>query len=141
MPIFDMMKIPRGVQLSSPFKPVILSKRSWEVSFSYSAMGNKLVFHPSPIHRAVTVSRKPPVARALCFDSVIEDCPMDDAVLSDVEMNAFGFSAAPVSRPVHARQSKPVIVESEVRRSARLSALRDGFRHSSLAMPASLKKP
>lgn len=34
-----------------------------------------------------------------------------------------------------------MIVDSEVRRSARLAALRDGFKHSSQARPVSLKKP
>lgn len=66
---------------------------------------------------------------------------MDDAVLSDVEMNAFSFSDAPAARPVRARKSKSVIVESEVRCSASLSALCDGFKDSSPAKPTSLKKP
>ena len=65
---------------------------------------------------------------------------MDDPALSAVEMSAFNFSAAPSQRPTRARKPKSVIVESEVRRSARLSALCDGFRHSTPAK-FPMKKP
>ena len=103
-------------------------------------MKNKLVFHPSPIRRMVNIPRKPLVVRALCFDNVAEDCAMVDPALSAVEMYAFNFSAAPSQRPARTHKPKAVIVESEVRRSARLAALRDGFRHSNPAK-SPMKKP
>ena len=60
-----------------------------------------------------------PVARALCFDDIDE--PVAEA-----------FEFTTVSKVTLKRGRKPkasrVLVDSEVRRSARLSAMRDGYR-------------
>ena len=59
------MHIPKGMPTISPFKLVVLSKRSWDVSFSYTIMGNKLVYHQATPRKIVTARPKPSVARAL----------------------------------------------------------------------------
>lgn len=107
------------------FKPeigtLLLAKRSWEICYNDSAVS--ITFQPvsgsshSPARRISPVKR--PVARALCFDD-----------LSEPVTEAFEFTAVPkvtMKRDRKSRTSK-ILVDTEVRRSARFSALRDGFR-------------
>ena len=67
---------------------------------------------------------KCPVARALCFD--------EPSALSEPVSETFQFSAMRVMSNKRTRKSAfvgPILLDSQVRRSAWLSALRDGFRH------------
>ena len=67
--------------------------------------------HTSPVKR--------PVARALCFDD-----------LSELVTESFEFTTAPKVTMKHDQKprSAKILVDIEVHRSARLSALRDGYR-------------
>ena len=73
---------------------------------------------------------KRPVARALCFDDL--DAPVSEA---------FEFSSVPEVTLKRARktQATKIMVDTEVRRSARLSALRNGYRKATNGI--SPKKP
>ena len=66
------------------------------------------------------------VARALCFDAIYD--PVSEP---------FQFATTAKTPKKRARKSSAnqVLVETEVRRSATLSALRDGFRQKLVALP------
>ena len=101
----------------------ILNKHSCEALCSGPVSTLKLLPAPdssisfAPDVPTATVKR--PVARALCFDD------LDDPV-----SETFEFSAVLEVTLKRARKSQAsrIIVDTEVRRSARLSALRDGYR-------------
>ena len=61
-----------------------------------------MVYHQTPAPKVVTARSKPSVARALCFDAIMdnsrlsEDSVLSDAapaVLSEVERNSSSFTA------------------------------------------------
>ena len=104
----------------SGFGSLLLSSKSWDVSFN----GYDLSFVLPPVPASSSVSTrllspaKRPVARALYFDDISE--PVTES---------FEFTAAPrvTLKREHKRKSA-ALVETEVRHSARLSALQDGYR-------------
>lgn len=130
MPMMWVSEVPKSISLPA-LGPVILAKRSWDICFSETDLMFKLVpqteIPRNPVRRFSLVRR--PVARALCFDVVSE--PMSET---------FAFSATPVVSKKRTRKgstTKPVImVDSQVCRSARLSALRDGYRKPQPKMDA-----
>ena len=109
----------------------LLNKQSWEILCNALASNLQLLPAPaSPICSVPAAPVKRPVARALCFDDIAE--PVAEA---------FEFSAVPQVSLKRGRKPKAsrVIVDSEVRRSARLSALHDGYRKVTAGTPS--KKP
>ena len=113
----------------------MLNKQSCEALCSGPVSTPKLLPAPdSSINFAPNVPNatvKRPVARALCFDD------LDDPV-----SETFEFSVVPEVSLKRARKSQAsrIIVDTEVRRSARLSALRDGYRKVSPKKSHTLKK-
>ena len=109
----------------------ILNKHSCEALCSGPVSTLKLLPAPdSSISSALDVPTAPVkrlVARALCFDD------LDDPV-----SETFEFSAVPEVPLKRARKPKDprVIVDTDVRRSARLSALRDGYRKVTSGTPS-----
>lgn len=117
MPFMWMSEIPWSIHLKQWTQPIVLSKRSWEVSFSFSAMANKLVYHPSPLTRKFVPAKKPPVACALYFDAATDNSTLSAdegmSTMVESELASFSFSVAPLKRSARAKP-KQVIVESEV---------------------------
>ena len=110
----------------------LLNKQEWEPLCSDPAP-NLLMLPapvPSPSHRREVSPVKRLVAQALCFDDIDE--PVAEG---------FEFSDVPQVSLKRGRKPKAsrVMVDSEVRRSARLSALRDGYRKVTAGTPS--KKP
>ena len=105
------------------FGNLLLSKSSWDICFEGADVSFSLqpASEPSfcPPHQVSPVRR--PVARALCFDD-----------LSEPVSESFEFSAIPEVTTKRGRKprSAKILVDTEVRRSARLSALRDGYHRS-----------
>ena len=103
-----------------------LIKRSWDRSFSDGVLEFNLLppsSAPENVRQFSPVKR--PVARALCFDEPFE--------LTEPVSEKFQFFAMPVISNKRTRKSayvRPVLLVSQVRRSARLSALHDGFRQA-----------
>ena len=112
----------------------MLNKQSCEALCSGPASTLKLLPAPiSSISSSLDVPTAPikrPVARALCFEDL-------DEPVSEV----FEFSDMPEVPLKRARKPKAqrVIVDTDVRHSARLSALRDGYRK--VTSGTSSKKP
>ena len=116
LPVFSFAEIPKFV-FKTDFGSLLLTKCSWDicyngadVSFSLqppSKSSFNLPCQASPVRRLV--------ARALCFDD-----------LSAPVTESFEFSAVPEVTTKRGRKprSAKILVDTEVRRSARLSALR-----------------
>ena len=119
MPSLCFSTIPK-FSFMSGFGSLLLYSKFWEVSFKGHDLSDGLMPVPASLHdssRMLTPAKRP-VARALCFDDISE--PINET---------FEFTtAAPRATLKRERKKKDVIlVETEVRRSAFLSALRDGF--------------
>ena len=110
----------------------LLNKQSWESLCSDPAPNFLLIYATVPqssqTRKVSPVKRT--VARALCFDDIDE--PVAEA---------FEFSAVPHVSLKRGRKPKAcrVIVDSEVRRSAQIIALHDGYRKVTAGTPP--KKP
>ena len=126
---FDTITIPKPM-MQPYLKFLMLSNQSWDFSVPDGLLGCRLLSAPSVSQAAICLFPvKRPVARALCFESV-----------SDHVTESFQFTATAKISKKRTRKSSAtqVLVESEFRRSARLSALRDGFRqvqHKPVALP------
>ena len=130
LPLIGISDIPKYVFQSD--LGAFLNKQSSEPLFSAPAP-TLLLFpahDPSTNQMREVTPIKRPVAPALCFDDIDE--PVSEA---------FVFSVVPQVSLKRGRKSKAsrVIVDSEVRRSARLSALHDGYRKVTAGTPS--KKP
>ena len=136
MQCFDTITIPKPM-MQPLLKFLMLSNQSWDFFVPDDLLGCRLLSAPSGGQAAICFSPvKRLVARALCFDTV-----------SDPVTKSFQFTVtAKVSKKRSCKSTaNQVLVETEVRRSARLSALRGGFhqiQHKPAALPQSsrLKK-
>src|ERR1043165_8780137 len=120
-------------------KIVVTSKRSWTVAFDDS-----LSFRISSVPHAAARKFRPrspckPVARRISFDYDF-DPPSTGVVGSSVSMpscmldQVLDFQSLEARPPGKQRKKKPTLV-SEVRRSARLSAISNGFKPASVQSP------
>ena len=122
MPTFFSADIPKCV-FRIDFGNLLLSKSSRDICFQGSDVSLSLqpLTEPSSCIPHQVSPAKRPVARALCFDDIFE--PVSES---------FEFSAIPEVTTKRGRKPRAVkvLVDTEVRRSARLSALRDGYHRS-----------
>ena len=119
MPSVCFSEIPK-LMFKSGFGTLLLSNKSWDVC--YNGYDLSIVLPPVPASSSVSTRllspAKRPVARALCFDDISE--PVTES---------FEFTAAPkVTLKRERKKKSAALVETEVPSSARLSALRDGYR-------------
>ena len=129
MQCFDTITIPKPMM--QPFlKFLMLSNQSWDFTVPDDLLGCRLLSAPSGGQAAICFSPvKRPVGRALCLD-----------IVSVPVTESFQFTATAKISKKRTRKSaaNQVSVESEVHRSARLIAPRDGFRqiqHKPVALP------
>ena len=107
----------------SDFGSLVLTKNSWDICYNGADVSFSLQPSPESSHclpRQASLVRRP-VARALCFDDLSE--PVNES---------FKFSTVPevtAKRGWKPRSAK-ILVDTEVRCSARLSALREGYHRS-----------
>ena len=121
---FDSTGIQRPLQM--PLFNFI--KQSWSHNLSIGSLDLSLL--PPPFASEVFCQLSPvkrPVAHALCF--------VEPSDLSEPVSEKFKFSSMHIISNKRSRKSAfvgPILLDSQVRRSARLSALRDGFCHAPL---------
>lgn len=114
------------------FGNLLLSDSSWDICFEGADVITSLQPASEPSfclpHQVSLVKR--PVARALCFDDLFE--PVSES---------FEFSAIPEVTTKRGRKPRDVkiLVDTEVRRSACLRALRDGYHRSPSIAPQQAK--
>ena len=113
-----------------------LIKQSSSHSLSIGSLDLSLLPPPSASEVFCQLSPvKRPVARALYFDEPSE--------LSEPVSEKFQFSAMPVISNKRSRKSAfvgPILLDSQVRRSARLRALHNGFCQAPPISPQSVKR-
>ena len=118
MPSLCFSEIPK-LMFKSGFGSLLLSSKYWDDCFN--GLDHSMVLSPvlvSSSANALIPPMKRPVARALCFHDISEPI-----------FESFEFTAAPkVTLKRERKQKATALVDTEVRRSARLSALRDGYR-------------